>query len=95
MSNCFFTKATDNFKPVKMYKNFKNDRQDLIKEQKDKAGVYLLLNLINAEIYIGSSINISSRMRNYLNKSFLNSKKNINLPITKALLKYGLENFAV
>ena len=34
-------------------------------------------------------------MRNYLNNSFLSQTKNSNMPITKALLKYGQQNFAV
>jgi hypothetical protein len=34
-------------------------------------------------------------MRNYLNNSFLSQTKNKNMPITKALLKYGQQNFAV
>ena len=34
-------------------------------------------------------------MRNYLNKAFLKSKQNINMPITKALLKYDYDNFSL
>jgi group I intron endonuclease len=34
-------------------------------------------------------------MRNYLNNMFLKNQKNINMPIVKALLKYGQNNFAV
>jgi hypothetical protein len=34
-------------------------------------------------------------MKNYLNNSFLNYKKNVNQPIIKALLKYGVENFSL
>lgn len=34
-------------------------------------------------------------MRNYLNEGFLNNKKNVNMPIVNALLKYGSDNFAM
>lgn len=34
-------------------------------------------------------------MRSYLNNSYLNRNKNANMPIVKALLKYGQNNFAV
>ncbi len=34
-------------------------------------------------------------MKNYLNNSFLNQSQNANMPIVKALLKYGQHNFAV
>ena len=44
---------------------------------------------------IGSSVNIAGRMRNYLNNAFLKDKKNSNMPVVKALLKYGQDNFAV
>ena len=94
-SICFLTKIVEQIKPVKYYKNLKDDKQQLIKEQKNKAGVYCLVNLKNGNIYIGSSINISVRMRNYLNTTFLKHRKNKNMPITQALLKYGQESFAV
>jgi group I intron endonuclease len=32
-------------------------------------------------------------MRNYLNKAYLKSKQNVNMPITRALLKYDPSNF--
>ena len=53
----------------------------------NKVGIYLLFNKINNEFYIGSSINLPGRIRNYLNKSHLRSKQNCNMPIVKALLK--------
>jgi len=34
-------------------------------------------------------------MKNYLNNIFLKSKQNINMPIVKALLKYGQSNFSL
>ena len=42
-----------------------------------------------------SSINLASRMRNYLNNTFLKSKQNVNMPIVKALLKYDQSNFSL
>ena len=95
MTTCFLTKTIEQIKPVKVYNNFKEDRLQLIKDQKNKVGVYCLVNLINGHIYIGSSINLAVRMRNYLNKAFLKDKKNCNMPIAKALLKYGQNNFAL
>ena len=94
-STCFLTKIIEEIKPVKIYKNFTDDRASLIKENNEKIGVYCLVNLLNGHIYIGSSSNLGTRLRNYLNNSFLNQSKNANMPITKALLKYGQHNFAV
>ena len=53
------------------------------------------INKINGHSYVGSSINLASRMRNYLNNTFLKSKQNINMPIVKALLKYNQSNFTL
>lgn len=82
-------------KPIKVYSNFKEDQLQIKKEQKDKTGVYCLVNLINGNFYIGSSINIAVRMGNYLNTTYLKNRKNNNMPIIQALLKHGQNNFAV
>lgn len=84
---------TKDLNPLIVYNNFKEDRINILKEQKDKSGVYCLINKINGHSYVGSSINLASRMRNYLNNAFLKSKQNINMPIIKALLKYDKSNF--
>lgn len=94
-STCFLTKAVEELKPIKVYSNFKQDKQQIKNDQKNKTGVYCLVNLINGNIYIGSSVNIYGRMTNYLNNTFLKHRKNNNMPIILALLKYGQENFAV
>nr|YP_010119109.1 GIY-YIG endonuclease domain-containing protein [Erysiphe necator]QQY98172.1 GIY-YIG endonuclease domain-containing protein [Erysiphe necator] len=80
---------------VKVYDSLKDDRVNILKEQRDKSGVYCLVNKVNGHAYVGSSINLASRMRNYLNKAFLKSKQNANIPITKALLKYDYSNFSL
>ena len=54
-TTCFLIKAVEKIKPIKVYDNFKEYRQQLKKDQKDKSGVYCLVNLINGNIYIGSS----------------------------------------
>ena len=84
-----------NLKPIKVYNSLKNDRVQILKNEKDKYAVYLLYNNINGNYYVGSSINIASRMRNYLNNTFLKSKQNVNIPIVAALLKYDQSNFTL
>ncbi len=86
---------TKNLKPEKVYNSLKQDRVQILKDQRYKSGVYCLINNINGHAYVGSSINLTSRMRNYLNNTFLKSKQNINMPITKALLKYEQSNFTL
>ena len=94
-STCFFSKVVEQIKPIKVYNNFNEEIEQLIRNQKEKIGVYCLVNLINGHIYVGSSTNLSVRMRNYLNTTFLKNKRNKNMPIIQALLKYGQDNFAV
>lgn len=69
-----------NLNAVKVYDNLKEDRVNILKEQRDKLGVYYLINKVNGHGYVGSSTNLASRMRNYLNKAFLKSKQNANMP---------------
>lgn len=93
--NSSFSYNTKNLKPIKVYTNLKEDRVNILKEQRDKSGVYFLINKVNGHGYVGSSINLASRMKNYLNNAFLKSKQNVNMPIVKALLKYNQSNFSL
>ena len=81
--------------PVKKYENFYRDRANILKDLKGKSGVYYFINNVNGNSYVGSSINIANRMKNYLNTSFLKSKHSSNMPITRAMLKYGPSNFSL
>ncbi|PIA12838.1 hypothetical protein COEREDRAFT_30036, partial [Coemansia reversa NRRL 1564] len=80
-----------NIVPIKIYTNIKKDKKDLISDNKNKSGIYKWTNTMNNEFYIGSSINLSKRLNQYLNKEFL--LKNGNSKIYKALLKYEYKNF--
>ena len=93
-----FNNNNDNkkeLKAIKTYSSLKEDRINILIEQKNKSGVYCLINKVNDHIYIGSSINLASRMKNYLNNTFLKNDKNANMPIVKALLKYDQSNFSL
>src|ERR1700730_10135505 len=81
------------FSNIKVYYNLYHNRSNLWKENKNKAGIYDLIKNMNGHDYIASSVNITNRMQNYLNKSLLIFKKNSNPPIGSALLKYGYDNF--
>jgi group I intron endonuclease len=87
--------CTKNLDYLKKYYNLKENKVEILKQQKYKSGVYCLINNINNHSYVGSSINLASRMKNYLNNTFLKSRQNINMPIVKALLKYDQSNFTL
>lgn len=86
----------DRIKPtkvLKVYENFYTDRKILYKEFKGNSNcyVYLIVNKLNGKIYVGSTRNLKSRASDYLNPAHLSTYKR---PITSAIIKYGLINFA-
>src|SRR5438034_4019970 len=89
--------ALDKLKPnkaLKIYTNFYNDIKELYKEFKgDRKGyIYMIVNKLNGKSYIGSSKSIKVRLYNYFNLALLEAQKG--RPISSAILKYGLVNFA-
>lgn len=80
------------FKPIKSYYDLHLLRTQLLilKENKQKSGIYCIFNNLNGKFYIGSAITnrINTRFRNHCIHGTGSSllKKSIN--------KYGLENFS-
>ncbi len=60
------------------------------------AGIYQLVNLTNEKSYIGSSVNLKRRIKEYLNPLYIhrNLKKG-NSIIMNAILKYGYTNIVI
>lgn len=66
----------------------------ILKDNKNKAGIYRWVNKVNGNIYVGSSVNLSLRLKRYYEFSYiafelLKSKSRI----YTAILKYGHSNF--
>lgn len=78
--------------PVVTYSNADEMKESIIKENKDKSGVYRWVNLINGRTYVGSSVNLSKRFTSYYSYKYLVDPKR-NMLIDKALIKYGYSNF--
>src|SRR5690242_831964 len=78
-------------KPVTVY-NCGLDKARLLKENRDRAAVYRLVNKCNNKTYIGSTINCTNRFYKYFNLKHLAERRT---PIHLALLKYGFENFTL
>lgn len=76
--------------PVKTYSNADINKPQIVEENRNKAGIYRWVNLINNKTYIGSSVNLSERLLDYFQMSQLLKNRT---PITYALLKYGYSNF--
>lgn len=95
--NYFYTRkrfySTSVSKPELHYVNAEISKLDILKDTKDKSGIYLWTNLINNKRYIGSSVNLKRRMLEYFNINRL--LRMPSMTINNALLKYGYSNFSL
>ena len=77
----------------KIYENISEMRKEILNENKNKSGIYMLTNKSTSDIYIGQSNDISKRFKNYFNLSYLKSQNSFR--ISRALIKYGYNNFSL
>jgi len=78
---------------VYIYEDAYSMKNVIIKDNKDKSGIYMWTNKLTGDIYIGSSGNISNRLKKYFTISYIKSKDGF--IISRALLKYGYSNFTL
>lgn len=83
----------NNISHIKLYENSLDMKKDILKDNENKSGIYMWTNKLTNDIYIGQSIDISKRLKNYFNLSYLKSKES--LVISRALIKYGFSNFSL
>ena len=57
--------------PIKSYSNAEADKSKIIKENKNKSGIYMFTNKTNKKRYIGSSDNLKRRFNEYFNQNYL------------------------
>jgi len=86
--------VSDDSKPVKCYDNASKMKSNIIRENKQKSGIYRITNKINGKIYIGSSKDLGNRFIRYFNLSYISTVKN-HLTISRALIAYGYANFII
>lgn len=79
------------------FNNIREEKKNIYKELRKKSGVYMLINNITKEFYIGSGLNLTKRMVSYY--YYTNSDKlsgpGPQIVIIRAMKKYGLENFSL
>jgi group I intron endonuclease len=68
-------------------------KKSIIKDNKNKSGIYKWTNKISNDVYIGQSIDLSKRFIRYFNLSYLKNRET--LVISRALIKYGYNNFSL
>jgi len=76
--------------PIKSYNNAAKLKSLIFKDNIGKCFIYRWTNKINGKTYIGRTANAKSRLTTYFKESGLKAR---NMPIYKALLKYGHSQF--
>jgi group I intron endonuclease len=76
--------------PLKRYENAEVNKSLIFEENINKSFVYRWINNINGKDYLGSTSNAKSRLSTYYDRKSLSLG---NMPIYKAILKYGHSNF--
>jgi len=78
---------------IKLYEDAYSMRKSIIKDNKNKSGIYKWTNKLTNDIYIGQSVDLAKRFIRYFNMSYLKNRET--LIISKALIKYGYSNFSL
>nr|YP_010130247.1 GIY-YIG endonuclease [Clavaria fumosa]QPZ51149.1 GIY-YIG endonuclease [Clavaria fumosa] len=104
--NCFFFLHYEEFNymnifdlycleiiPIVSYNDALFNKNKIILDNKGKAGIYCWTLLSANKSYIGSSVNLGRRLRDYLNPIYISHYSRKNMVINRALLKHGYSNF--
>lgn len=75
------------------YSNADLLKLDILKENRDKSGIYMWKNNNNKKFYIGSSVDLNRRFTSYFNLNYL--VKESRLYLHRALLKEGYSAFSL
>jgi len=81
----------DNF--AMFFENVQSSKRDIYKKLKGKSGIYLFINKITNDLYVGSSITLSKRMVTHFYHA--NSNKDTKIVLYRAMRKYKLGNFSL
>lgn len=76
-----------------IYLNIDVQKQQILNENKDKAGIYLFTHKETGKEYIGSSFNLRRRFMEYFNPNYLERAKY--MFICRAILKHGISSFSL
>lgn len=78
---------------VLYFENVKQNKKEIYNELRKKSGVYLFINNVTNDLYVGSSLSLSKRMTHHF--YLANSDKPTKIVITKAMRKYKLDKFSL
>jgi group I intron endonuclease len=78
----------------RVYINADQDKELIVNENKGRTGIYRWVHRESGKTYIGSSNKLNLRFKQYFNYNHISYPKR-NMPICKALLKYGYAEFSL
>lgn len=79
-----------------IYKNILDNKSIILKQNKNKSGVYKFTNIVTNESYVGSSSNIRKRFYRYFSLNYIIDKtERYNSRIYRAILEKGYNNFSI
>jgi len=80
--------------PCRTYEDFSVQREEILKDNKDKSGIYRFINKVTGKSYIGSAVNLSDRLWDYSSPNFLKCQlKQGKSVVYASMLKNGYGNF--
>lgn len=79
------------FIPAIIYNNVETEKLQILKDNKSKAGIYLWVHKESGKNYVGSAVDLSTRLGKYFSKNYLNKHKT--MYICNALLKHDYSAF--
>ena len=84
-------------KPIISYPNAKESKFLIYFDNREKSGIYRWINKITSECYIGSTKDLTKRLRHYYSLKYLHKKllKNKSSLIYKAIIEYDLSSFSL
>lgn len=59
------------------YADSLSERKEIIKNNNKKSGVYRWINQVNGKSYVGSSVDLGYRLKQYYSVSYLNRNKSV------------------
>ncbi len=70
----YSTMSSSNNNSVKFYEDSYSMKKSIIKDNKNKSGIYKWTNKLTNDIYIGQSVDLSKRFIRYFNLSYLKNR---------------------
>ena len=91
-----FNLISNKVEPIKIYNNSLLNKFNVLDDNLGKSGIYRWVHGIKNKSYVGSSINLCHRLRNYYSINYLKRRVlTSNSRIYTALLEFGYENFTL